>query len=165
MRHKKGFLLLECCVYLMICAILTVTIMRWLTQTAAEAGRVVESTDRSVMSNLVHDVLMRDIQTAPNNRAAWLCINADQIVWKMNDSTTVGWYNQKNQLIRKEGTYDAIRKEWGKHHTSTIGYGVTTFMCEERQEGDMMQGIKTTLCLEGDVPSVRYVRIRNGRAS
>jgi hypothetical protein len=165
MHHKKGFLLVECCVYLMICAMLTLTIMQWLTQTAAQAGRVIESTDRGMMSNLVHDVLMRDIQAGPSDSAAWLCINADEIVWKMNDGTTVGWYKQKNKLVRKEGSYDAVHKDWGTHHTSTVGYGVITFIAEECQESGLMQGVKTTLCLEDGTPSVRYIRIRNGRAA
>ena len=56
MTHKKGFVLIECCVYLVLCAILTLTLMQWVTQTVYEAGRTVQSTDRAMMNMLVHDL-------------------------------------------------------------------------------------------------------------
>lgn len=163
MNGKKGFLLIECCLYVAICAILTLTIMRWITQTVAEAGRTVQSTDRAMMNILVHDVIVRDLHMAPSNPAAWLAIQPDQIVWKTDAGTMIGWSMQHAQLVRKEGHYNAQINQWGKHHTSTIAHGVTQFRVEIEKENDFIKGIKTTICLESSAPSVRYARLRNGR--
>lgn len=164
MKHKKGFLLIECCVYLAICAILTVTIMRWIAQTVSEAGRSVQSTDRALTNVLVHDVLTRDLQSAPNNRVAWVEVKPDHIVWKITENNAIGWYViNGGQLVRKEGVYNTAVQQWGKHHTSTVTYGVTSFVIEMEIDGNAVQGITTTIALQGSSPLARYVRLRNGR--
>jgi hypothetical protein len=164
MKHKKGFLLIECCVYLAICAILTVTIMHWITQTVSEAGRSVQSTDRALTNILVHDVLARDLQSAPSNRVAWVETKPHYIVWKMNESNAIGWYVVNGgQLVRKEGVYNAALQQWGKHHTSTVTYGVRDFLIEIHIDGDTVQGVTTAIALQASASCVRYVRLRNGR--
>jgi len=164
MHHKRGFLLIECCVYLAVCAILTVTLMRWIAQTFMQAGLTVQAVERGMMGAVAHDVLMRDLQAAPCNRSAWAQIQSDRMVWKQ-ENITIGWYNDHNQLIRKEGTYDIVHQHWGKHHTSTVVYGVSTFVCKEQGKGDSIQSMKVTLGLEGGEPAARVVRLRNGRVS
>lgn len=163
MNRKKGFLLIECCVYIAICAMLTITIMRWITQTVAEAGRTIQSTDRAMMNILVHDVMVRDLHTAPSNPLAWLEAQPDHIVWKTDAGIMIGWSVHNTQLIRKEGNYNSQLHQWGKHHTSIIAHGIAQFRVEMEKEGDFIKGITTTVCLDGSSPSIRYARLRNGR--
>lgn len=162
MNRRQGFLLIECCVYLVICAILTVTIMRWIAQSVLQAGQTMHVVDRGITSAVVLDVLMRDIQGAPSNRTAWV-LESDHMVWRINDMTAIGWYKDHTHLVRKEGTYDAALKRWEKHHTSTVAYNVNTFTCAAQIKDNRVQGIYSTFGVESAEPVTRYIPIRNGR--
>src|ERR1700678_3013638 len=112
MRHKKGFLLMECCVYLMLCAILTLTFIQWMTRTVYETGRTIQSTDKSMMNFLIQDVFMRDVQMAPNDRKSWVIILSDHVMWQTQEGVSVSWNIHNKQLVRKEGVYNRKIKQW-----------------------------------------------------
>lgn len=148
---------------MVICAILMMTLMRWITQTVLEAGRTVQSTDRALTGVLVHDVIVRDLQPAPSDRSAWLAIAKDHIIWQGSDGKAIGWHHTNKQLVRKEGSYNTQTQQWGKHHASVVASGVDAFSCQIQADEKRVQGITSTLSLEGSAQSSRYVRIRNGR--
>ena len=148
MRAKQGFILIECCAYLIICALLTLTIMQWVTQTVHEADCITHSIDRVMTSMVAQDVFMRDLQAAPRDRSAWIKIMPDNIIWRMSNGGTIGWTVHNKQLIRKEGTYNELSHQWAKHHTSAVAYGVTQFNCSIEIEDNGVRGVYSTLCIE-----------------
>ena len=162
MHHKRGFLLIECCVYIAFCAILTATLMRWISQTILEAGQHTTMIQKGVTHTLVHDVLMRDIQSMPCDQNTCR-IDSALLIWKVDDTTAIGWYMDHERLMRKEGFYDTTRNQWGKHHMSTVAYNVNAFKCSAHKNEQGIQGIEITLGMDGSQPISRYVRLRNGR--
>ncbi len=162
MRYRQGFLLIECCVYIAICAILTATIMRWISQTMLEAGQHTAMVQKGITNALIHDVLMRDLQSAPCDQKVWR-MEPTSLMWKVDEATTLEWSIDRKRLVRKEGHYDKTRKQWGKHHTSTVAYNVHIFQCDVRKNEQGIEGVEITLSIDGGQPTSQYVRLRNGR--
>jgi len=163
-KLTKGFLLLECCIYIAICALLTLTIMQWLTRTIYETGRAIQVADKTMLQSLAHDVMMRDMQSAPGKRTEWIAIAPDYVVWKTNQNAAIGWYLHGANLVRKEGNYNEQLQQWGEHHSSVIAQGITRMQIDAHIDEHMVIGIQTILCWNGSTPSIRYVQMRNGRA-
>lgn len=138
------------------------TIMQWMTHTIAQAGRAVQVADKALTHILVHDLFMQELQSAPSKRAAWIVFAHDHMVWKTGDFTAIGLYLRNGQLERKEGEYNVRLRQWGKHHTSVIAQGITRMTIEPHMQEYTVRGIQTTLSWSDGVPSVRYVRMRNG---
>lgn len=162
MHHKQGFLLIECCMYIAICAILTATIMRWISQTMLQAGQHTTMIQKGLTNALVFDVIVRDIQSAPSDPKAWR-IEPTALMWAVDEKTTIDWAVDRKKLVRKEGHYDRARKHWGKHHTSTIAYNVDIFKCNAHKNEEGIGGIEITLGIDGGQPLSQYIRLRNGR--
>ena len=162
MARKRGFLLIECCVYIALCAILTITLMRWIVQMMLESEKHMHIIQKNMNIALVHDVLMRDIQSAAGYSSAW-SIKPNAMVWKNDNTTAIGWYVDHGRLVRKEGAYDQARNKWSKHQTSTIAYNVHVFKIRADNHEQKIIGIEITLGMENSEPDTRYIRLRNGR--
>lgn len=162
MQHKRGFFLIECCMYIAICAILTATIMRWIAQTMIEAGKYTIMVQKGVAHTLLYDVIIRDIQSAPCDSKAWR-IEPAALMWKLDEKITIEWSLDHKKLIRKEGLYDKARKHWGKHHTSTIAYGVDIFTYNVHKYEGGIKAVEIMLGIDGAPPHSQYIRLRNGR--
>lgn len=162
MHHKQGFLLIECCIYIAICAILTATIMRWISQTMLESGQHTAMVEKGLTNCLVCDVIARDIQSAPSDPKVWH-IKPTSLAWSADEKTTIEWSLERKKLVRKEGLYDKARTQWGKHHTSTIACNVNTFTCNVHKNQEGIQAIEITLAIDGERPLSQYIRLRNGR--
>lgn len=163
MKRAQGFILIECCVYLLLCVMLATTLMRWMAQTVAEAGMTMQRIDRSVMHILVHDIFMRDLYMAPSKKSAWITIQSDCLIWQTPEGKAIAWQNRDNQLIRQEGIYNVSLRQWGKHHSSIIAHNLTQFACEPHGDTSSVHAVTTTLSIDDTKPMRRYIRIRNGK--
>lgn len=163
MRVRKGFLLIECCIYIAICALLTATLMHWISQTIIEAGQHTTMIQKGITNALMHDVIRRDMQRAPHDEKLWVG-ETSSLIWKIDEKNAIGWSIDHKKLIRKEGLYDKTRKQWGKHHTSAIAYNVHLFRCNTHKNETGIQGVEVTIGIDGENPSTQYIRLRNGRS-
>ncbi|MGE0206663.1 MAG: PilW family protein [Candidatus Babeliales bacterium] len=123
MKNSPGFLLIELLVYIAASLFLAVVVLRSAisyTQQLTTTRNAVQKTS-SMQSALV--AFKRDIEQAPCACDAWYVINDHELIWR-GDHDACGWSYEKKSLIRRQGTYDHKKKNWGKKTKSVAAQGL-----------------------------------------
>jgi len=116
---KTGFFLVETLVYLMVFSLLIMLVLRMSSNTISQMAHSRMYVQNLSMVNAVMQKFIRDITEAPCNKAKWLLIKSDELIWENNDFT-VGWMKEKNTLVRRQGKFDKAKNIWGKK-TKSLG--------------------------------------------
>ncbi len=124
MKHNsKGFTLLEVIIYILFFSFITTITALWMVRMWNVC--MLKGTKQKSLISLygAHDILIRDIQEAPADYTQWKEQQADCIIWH-TPKADIGWCKQKDRLVRIEGMYDRVKKEWTKQTKSVVAMPV-----------------------------------------
>lgn len=116
---KDGFSLLECMVY---CMLIAIVMMVWFTGVASFTRTCTAQADQTNLLSTVYsalDVLVRDVRKAPRNLYAWSLMSNVAFIFKVDD-LFIGWEYKDGHLLRYQGNYDHITKQWSKKTKSLV---------------------------------------------
>jgi len=117
--NKVGFSLMECMAY---CIIVAIIMMLWFNAVASFTRLC--TTQACQINSLTTaysalDVFTRDIRKAPREQYLWPLITDTAFVFKLPDFF-IGWECREGQLIRYQGNYNSVNKQWIKKTKSLV---------------------------------------------
>ena len=144
MNRKPGFFLIETLVYLCAFSMLVILMLRssigfihQLTQLRAQLQRT--SSIQSILQRFA-----RDVEQAPAERHAWLESATDAVMWKTKNDYRA-WCFEKGILVRRQGSFNAEKKSWGKKTKSLAAAHLKSVSFAVENDEESVYGVKVTI--------------------
>lgn len=138
---NRGSLLIELGIYLALVAVLGVTAFAWFARSQRQLLRSGQSANGLMQLYSTTDLLIRDLRGSPRNRAAWLRVDNDSIIWRTKKGD-FGWYAQGKSLYRIEGSYNQLASKWAKKKGSVAIQNlerITFHLADSHQDVDRIE--------------------------
>ncbi len=116
---RKGFTLIEFMVYLTLFAVIVLAMASWISQLWPFYMKLTKQRVALINLHTAHDLFIRDIRTAPIDLKKWDILSDEKIIWNNKDNY-ISWEKRKDALIRIEGNYNSVKKQWGKKSQSLL---------------------------------------------
>lgn len=125
---KNGFTLIELLVYVALLSWFSYCALQLLTHLVVVVREGGKMATESAQALLACDVLARDLRTAPCNRSDWKQMpntyhEHAHLIWQ-TESGDIGWWVEKDSLLRATGTYDAQKKKWMSKRRVVTAHGI-----------------------------------------
>lgn len=115
MKKSSGFTLIELLIYISLLAGIALATSSWVVHIWGSFMRQSKQGSLLMAMHCAHDVMLRDMRTAPKDRAAWKKIDSATVVWKAAHND-IGYIWDGTTLTRIEGNFDECSDEW---HSTT----------------------------------------------
>lgn len=104
---------------------------------------------------MTYDLLIKDIHKSSRSLKKWYKISPVEVIW-LTYHGAIGWHYEKNNLIRKEGIYNAIKQEWTSYIQTYMGINISQFECKVYTQKEQARWVSFTIgtpyyTLEGTV--------------
>jgi prepilin-type N-terminal cleavage/methylation domain-containing protein len=121
---RKGFTLIECLIYLVLIAFIATISISAIKQLWDVCIR--SEKKRTLLINMMaaHDVLLHDLQQAPQTKKKWKICDASCLIWRNQNEEDRGWVHEEGSLFRITGIYDSKKKSWQKKSKNLVAPGI-----------------------------------------
>ena len=144
---QPGVSLLEFLIYLMLFAFVAMSTSYLLVRANSMVFGQGATSNTMINLYVAHDLLARDLRTASAQKKQWKKITASALIWHAAQKD-IGWYQEKDTLIRVEGQYNAEKNVWHKKIKSVVAQPIT-------QVAFNVQGNKVVECVAFVLKSMR----------
>lgn len=124
---KPGFLMLEFLLYFMLAITVTVLTLNWVMVTHVQTTRCIQQTTTTSTLTAVHNLLVRELRSAPVHTSLWKLLEPNFIVWSAG-KYDIGWQVQNNVLKRYKGTYNSANQTWHNSSMSIIAENISDIL-------------------------------------
>ena len=165
MKLNTGTSIIEFLLYLTITTFIVINLFAWMGGLQTTFLRMVRSVQQEHARRFAQDLLLKDLQQAPADRASFKLIKQDQIIWSAL-SGAIGWTVQKNKLMRMIGTYDVQKGSWQSRKSAVILQPVQkisfSFVKKLVKGHEFIYQIQARITCQADKEIVVQTRVRNG---
>jgi type II secretory pathway component PulJ len=141
MNNYQGFSLFECLLYLSMSMLVITQLFEYVVSTQQQIKTFTRKANASLSWLIAHDILLRDLITAPSQRPCWLQSNPAELFWVCSDGTAYKWYIKDAKMIRVSGIYDAVGNQWKKSTKSTVAENMIQFSVNFIENGNAVRAI------------------------
>jgi prepilin-type N-terminal cleavage/methylation domain-containing protein len=125
MKNRAGFTLIECMIYVFVLGVIALLFFSGTMRIYSHMRSAYSKNHLLLTLYTAGDVFARDLRQKPpiNNEIFY---RHDGIAWRYEQTQTIGWsLEQKNTLVRHEGSYNYRTNTWSGGTKSIVCTGLT----------------------------------------
>lgn len=154
MHVRKGFTLIECIVYVTICAFFSLLVFKFYALVSIHCAKIKKAIEVRSLLDMVQDRMRRDILQASAD-VKYSASMAHELVLQLRDQN-IGWRLEKERLYRIVGIYDFEHKAWKTSAKTIVAMPINSFATELIMIQGMLRGVKVNIIAKSLDMAIEY---------
>ncbi len=137
--------------YLVYCAAVTLLMaysMQFLVITHQQLSKQEKGMQNALQGLVVQTMLHRDVMQAHPAADRWHARDATGLIWTIDEQTHIGWFIEKNNLMKVQGMYDFDQHRWISSNKTMVAQHVEQFSLRPEFSADNKQCVRCSCALK-----------------